>query len=166
MDGKFWLILIILLGLAATFAAGCKIFSDRKVPSKVIVAENVQLSEKWLEISPTPPLKANAQIHFIGLKLNNSQGNVVTGYANDDNTKLRLDNGGELVIHIELINENGESISLYPNGIGEYVEFGKRTVNNVPNSSYFLPGEKFTKLRLQSDKELQISEIVWAEFEF
>lgn len=161
MENRLWIILGIAVFLTIVVAAGCRVFTSRKAPEKKVIAENVELNKEWLEITPKQTLNATTRIHFVGLKLPN-----ISGYADDKQTKLKLVDGSEVSIEIELIDNGGVSSRLFPNGIGEYVDFGKRTVNDVPSSSYFHPGEQFTKMRLRSNKSLTVDEIVWREFEF
>lgn len=157
------LIIILLLVLTAIIGAGCKsFFSEPKPPVKVKIAENKELNQNWSEIVLTPPIEATAKIHVVALKLQN-----VKGWADENKQKLRLADGSELKIEIELIDETGGSTVLFPNGFGEYVEFGKRAVNREkPEESYFQTGQKFNKIRLRSDKPVRAEEIIWKEFEF
>jgi hypothetical protein len=157
------LIIILLLILTALIGAGCKtFFSDPKPPAKVKVAEERQLNEQWLEIVPPGLLEASAKIHFVALKLPN-----VKDWADEKKERLRLADGSDVKIEIELTDEKGGSTLLFPNGFGEYVEFGKRTVNKEkPEEAYFKTGERFSKIRLRSDKPIRAEEIIWTEFEF
>lgn len=157
------LIIILLLILAAITGAGCKtFFSNPKPPAKVKVGEGQQLNQEWLEIVSPNPLEAAAKIHFVALKLPN-----VKGWADEKKERLRLTDGSDVKIEIELIDEKGGSTVLYPNGFGEYVEFGKRAVNKEnPDEAYFKAGERFNKIRLRSDKPVKAEEIFWTEFEF
>lgn len=156
-------IIILLLVLTAIIGAGCKtFFSEPKPPARIKIADNRQLDQNWLEIVPPAPLEATAKIHFVGLKLQN-----IKGWADENKQKLRLTDGGEITIEIELIDDKGGATRLFPNGFAEYVEFGKRTENKEkPEESYFQTGQKFNKLRLRSDKPVKTEEIVWTEFEF
>lgn len=157
------LIIISLLILTAIIGVGCKtFFSEAKPPAKVKIADNKQLNPNWSEITPQSPLEATAKIHFVALKLQN-----VKGWADENKQKLRLTDGSELTIEIELIDEKGGATVLFPNGFGEYVEFGKRAENREnPEESYFQNGKKFNKIRLRSDKSVIAEEILWTEFEF
>ena len=157
------LVIILLLILTAIIGAGCKtFFSERKPPAKIKIAENKDLNQNWTEIVPPTPMEATAKIHVVALKLPN-----VKGWADENKQKLRLADGSELKIEVELIDETGGSTVLFPNGFGEYVEFGKRAVNKEkPEESYFRTGQKFNKIRLRSDKPVRAEEIIWTEFEF
>jgi hypothetical protein len=156
-------LLIIICLLIIFVFAGCKaIFSDRKPPEKIKIADKTQLNENWVEITPSPPLTAIAKIHFIGLKLKN-----VKGWADESERKILFNDGRVINIEVELIDENDRSTFLFPNGFAELVEFGKRVENKKnTDESFFRKGEKFNKIRLRSDKPIEAEEIVWMEFEY
>ncbi len=157
------LVIISLLILTAIAGAGCKtFFSERKPPVKVKIAENKQIDQNWSEITPQTPLEATAKIHVVALKLEN-----VKGWADENKQKIRLTDGTEITMEIELLDEKGGVTVLFPNGFGEYAEFGKRAKNREkPEESYFQSGEKFNRIRLRSDKPVIAKEILWTEFEF
>ena len=158
-----WLFIILLLIFTAITGAGCKtFFPEAKPPAKVKIAENKQLDQNWQEIVPPAPLEATAKYHIVALKLQN-----IKGWADENKQALRLTDGGELTVEIELIDEKGGTTLLFPNGFGEYVEFGKRAQNRTkPEEATFQTGTKFSKIRLRSDKPVTAEEILWTEFEF
>jgi len=157
------LIILLLLILTAIIGAGCKtFFSEKKPPVRVKIAENRQLTENWSEITPPAPLEATAKIHVLALKIRN-----VKGWADENKQQLRLTDGSEVTIDLELVDEKGGATRLFPNGFGEYVEFGKRAENRAkPEDAYFQKGQKLSKIRLRSDKPVTAEEIIWSEFEF
>lgn len=157
------LILALLLILTAVAGAGCKtFFSERKPPAKIKIAADREINQNWQEIIPPVPLEATAKIHVLALKLRG-----VTGWADEKQEKLRLADGGEATVEVELIDEKGVATALYPNGFGAYVEFGKRAKNKEnTDEAYFQIGNKFGKIRLRSDKPVKAEEILWTEFEF
>lgn len=147
--------------LMSILSIGCGTFlSDRK-PPKVEIARHKQLTSSWLELDMEPPLKTTSNIHLIGLKLKD-----VKGWADEDHKKIRLADGSDLQIDVELIDVNGNPIPLFVNGIGEYVEFGKRSWKKDSQEPDFQLGETFNKVRLRSSKPVDVEEIVWIEFEF
>ncbi len=158
-----WLIIFILGMIAALFGVGCKVFFGERPISKVRkIADNFQISSDWIEITPQPPIEAKVKIQYIGLKLDN-----IKGWKDESHETLWLNNGDELKIEIELIDEKGNVTSLLPNGIGEFVEFGKRTKNKENlEDAYFQIGTNFYKIRLRSSKQILVDEIIWGEFEF
>lgn len=158
-----WLIIFILAMLVILFGVGCKVFFAEHSPSKMRkIANNIQISEDWTEITPQPLVKATTKIQYIGLKLDN-----IKGWKDDAHETLQLNNGDELKIEIELVDEKGNITSLFPNGIGEFIEFGKRTKSKENlEDAYFQTGTNFYKIRLRSSKQILVSEIVWGEFEF
>jgi len=160
---SIWLVIILSVVLLVIIGTGCKsFFSEPKMPEKIKIAEKKQLNETWLEIVPQTPLETTTKIHFIGLKLKN-----IKSWADENKQKLLLTDGSEIKIEVELIDENGRSTSLFPNGFSELVEFGKRVENKEkPEESYFQTGTKFNKIRLRSDRPIEVEEIVWMEFEF
>ena len=157
------LVILLLLILTAVAGAGCRtFFSERKPPAKIKIAADRELNQNWQEIVPSAPLEATAKIHVVAMKLRG-----VTGWADEKQEKLRLTDGSEATVEIELIDENGVATALFPNGFGEYVEFGKRAKNKEnTDEAYFQIGSKFTKIRLRSDKPIKAEEILWTEFEF
>lgn len=157
------LIILLLLILTAIAGAGCKtFFSERKPPAKIKIATDKEINQNWQEIIPPTPLEATAKIHVVALKLPNA-----AGYADTNERKIRFKDGSEATIEIELIDEKGGATALFPNGFGEYVEFGKRAKNKEnPDEAYFQIGSKFTKIRLRSEKSVKADEILWTEFEF
>lgn len=112
-----WLIIFILGMLVILFCGGCKVFFAERSTSKMRkIADNIQISEYWTEITPQPPVKVTTKIQYIGLKLDN-----IKGWKDDSHETLQLNNGDELKIEIELVDEKGSITSLLPNGIGEFV---------------------------------------------
>ena len=158
-----WLIIFILGMLVILFCAGCKTFFAERSTSKTRkIADTIQIKEDWSEITMQPPVTATTKIQYVGLKLDN-----VKGWKNDSHETLQLNNGDELKIEIELVDEKGNITSLFPNGIGEFIEFGKRTKNKENlEDAYFQTGTNFYKIRLRSSKQILVNEIVWGEFEF
>ena len=158
-----WLIIGLLLILIAIFGVGCKtFFSNPKPLEKIKIADSVQLNQNWLELKLEKPLEVTDKHQIVGLKINN-----VKKWANDKQTKLLLADESQLLIEIELIDENENSTFLSPNGFTDYIEFGKRTkdFDNVENANFII-GTKFQKIRLRSDKNIVIEEIIWTEFRF
>lgn len=157
------LIILLLLILTVIIGTSCKtFFSERKAPAKIKIAADRELNQNWQEIIPPAPLVATAKIHVVAMKLRG-----VTGWADGKEQKLRLTDGSEVTVEIELIDEKGVATALFPNGFGEYVEFGKRAKNREnPEEAYFRIGNKFDKIRLRSDKPVRAEEILWTEFEF
>jgi len=95
------IIVLLPLILTAITGAGCKtFFSEPKPPARIKIADSKQLDQDWLEITPPSPLKATAKIHTVGLKLKN-----IKGWADENQQKLRLTDGSEIKIEIELIDE-------------------------------------------------------------
>lgn len=152
-----------LIWICTIFGLACNSLSSKQSSDNVRkIADKTTLNENWLEISPVPPLEATDRIFFISLKIKD-----VKARAGKENTVLELNNGDILTIEVELIDENGQPVKLFLNGIGEFVEFGKRSENkeNIEDS-YFQKGAKFNKLRVRSNKPVTAEEIVWAKFEF
>lgn len=147
--------------LTNILSIGCGTFFSERKPPKVEIARHKQLTDSWLELDTAPPLKTTANIHLIGLKM---QG--VKGWADEDHTKIRLADSSDLQIDVELIDVNGNAVPLFVNGIGQYVEFGKRSLKKDSREPDFQIGETFNKVRLRSSKPVDVEEIVWMEFEF
>jgi hypothetical protein len=140
---------------------GCGTFFSERKPPKVEIARHKHLTIDWLVLDTEPPLRTTANIHLIGLKLND-----VKGWADEDHKKIQLTDGSDLQIDVELIDINGNPIPLFVNGIGEYVEFGKRSQKEDSEGPDFQLGETFNNVRLRSSKPVDVEEIVWMEFEF
>lgn len=157
------LIFIGLLFFTALSGAGCRtLFRDAEPAAKIKIAARTELNQNWTEIAPPAPLAATGKIHFVALKLNNAQ-----GWADGNKQKIRFADGSDVEIEIELIDEKGGATALFPNGFGEFVEFGKRAADReTPGEAYFQTGQRFSRLRLRSDKPVTAEEIVWTEFEF
>ena len=157
------LIIFLLLVLTAIVGAGCRtLFSEKKPPAKIKIAADREINQNWQEIALPAPLEATAKMHIVALKLRDT-----AGYADEKEQKIRLKDGSETRIEIELTDEKGNVTTLFPNGFGEYVEFGKRAKNkDNPEEANFQIGSKFTKIRLRSDKPVKADEILWTEFEF
>jgi hypothetical protein len=158
------LIIVLLLVSASLFGAGCKTFFSEATPPAIIkIAGDVRLNQNWREIALPAPLEARAKIHLIALKLPGAK-----GWADENKRKIRLADEGEATIEVELIDEKGIATPLFPNGFGNgFVEFGKRAENKEkPEESYFQAGQKFSRIRLRTDRTVTAEEIVWTEFEF
>ncbi|MBK8148830.1 MAG: hypothetical protein IPN69_05255 [Acidobacteria bacterium] len=154
---------VLVLAQMAFFGAGCRSLLTQPPPlPRTTVARSVRLGEAWLEITPVQPLEATARIHFLGLRMAKAK-----GWADDARKRIRFEDGREIEIDVALVAENGTETRLYPNGFAELVEFGKRAENreNVEDAD-FQKGVRFTKIRLRSDKPVEIEEVVWMEFEF
>ena len=105
------LIILLLLILTAAAGAGCKtFFSERKPPAKIKVAADREIDQNWQEIVPPAPLEATAKIHVLAMKLRGA-----TGWADDKQEKLRLADGSEATVEVELIDETGGATALFPN---------------------------------------------------
>jgi hypothetical protein len=153
----------ILLLIIVVISIGChSFFSNPSPPTQRKIAENVQINTQWTQIKPEPPLKTVNKIQFIGLKIDN-----IKTWKDENQEKLLLENGTELTIDIQLIDAEGKITTLFPNGLGEFIEFGKRTEDKSKiEDAYFEIGENFTEIRLRSDKQILTKEIIWSEFRF
>lgn len=148
--------------LIGMLGAGCGvIFSDRKPTPKLKIALNKRLHSEWTVLVPDPPLTTTADIHLIGLKLKGVQ-----GWADEDHKIIRLKDGSDIQIEVDMVDDKGISTRLYPNGIGEYLEFGKRSEIKGARGPDFQPGETFNKIMFRSSKPIDVEEVVWMEFEF
>jgi hypothetical protein len=158
-----FIILLLLILTAAGGGAGCKtFFPEKKPPVKIKIANDREINQNWQEITPPEPLKATAKMHVVALKLRDA-----AGWTDEKERRIRFKDGSETKIEIELIDEKGGVTTLFPNGFGEYVEFGKRAENKEnPDEAYFQIGSRFTKIRLRSERSVKADEILWTEFEF
>lgn len=153
----------ILILIIVVIAIGChSFFSNPSPPTQRKIAENIPINTQWTQIKPEPPLKSVNKIQFIGLKIDN-----IKGWKDSNQEKLLLEDGAELMIEIRLIDEKGKVTTLFPNGIGEFIEFGKRAEDKSKiEDAYFEIGENFNEIRLRSDKQIFVKEIIWSEFKF
>jgi hypothetical protein len=153
----------ILILITIVIAVGCRsFFSNPSPPAQRKIAGNVKINSEWEKIIPDTSLEAVNKIQFIGLKIDN-----LKGWKDSEQEQLLLNDGTELTIEVQLIDEKGQITNLYPNGISEFAEFGKRTKDKTRiEDSYFQVGEKFKEIRIRSDKQILVKEIVWSEFKF
>lgn len=149
------------LMMAAVSGPGCRFQAGPKGPRRT-VAGTVRVGSEWVEIDPDPPLAVTSKFQFIGLRISD-----VAGAADDRRETIRLRDGNALRVDVEIIGTDGSVTKLYPNGFAEFVEFGKRTENRTrPEEAEFRVGSKLTKIRLRSDKVVDIQEVVWMESGF
>ncbi len=141
---------------------GCRVQTGPGDAPLRTVAGKVGVGPEWVEIDPVPPLEATSRFQFIGLRIPD-----VAGTADDRRETIRLRDGSQLRIDLEIVGTDGNVTRLYPNGFAERVEFGKRTENRTrPEEAEFRVGSKFSKIRLRSDKVIEIQEVVWMESGF
>jgi hypothetical protein len=142
------------------FMTNCRLKSDSS--SLRIVAENVTVNQTWLEIPLTEPLVAKDKLYILGLELKN-----VKSLPGSNGSTLNLADGTTLQLEVELVNAKNETTKLYPTGITEFVEFGKKTFDQSKiEDAYFKPGEEFSKIRIRCDKEISSGKIIWTKFDF
>jgi hypothetical protein len=144
------------------FGIGCQsLFKEPKGGSVQKISNKINLGSDWVEFSPQPPIEATKSLCYIGLKISN-----VKGWGDANNETIALTDGSQLKIEIELINEKGQSTFLFPVGLAEFVEFGKRAKNrdNIQDA-YFIKGEKFSKIRIKANQSLIVDEVIWSELE-
>jgi hypothetical protein len=142
------------------FMTNCSLKSDSS--SLRIVAENVTVNQKWLEITLTEPLVAKDKLYILGLELKN-----VKNLLDNNSSTLKLIDGTNLQLEVELVNSKNETTKLYPTGITGFVEFGKKTFDQSKiEDAYFKPGEEFSKIRIRCDKEISLDKIIWTKFDF
>lgn len=153
----------ILILIIVVIAIGChSFFSNPSPPTQRKIAKNVQINTQWTQIKPEPPLESVNKIQFIGLKIDN-----IKTWKDENQEKLLLENGAELTIEIQLIDAKGKITTLFPNGLGEFIEFGKRTKDKSKiEDAYFEIGENFNEIRIRSDTQILAKEIIWSEFQF
>lgn len=144
------------------FEIGCQSLPQRQNGGGVRkISDQINLGSDWVEFSPQPPIEATKTLCYIGLKISN-----VKGWGDANNETIALTDGSQLKIEIELINEKGKSTFLFPVGLAEFVEFGKRAKNkDIIQDAYFIKGEKFSKIRIKTNQPLIVDEIIWSELE-
>jgi hypothetical protein len=141
--------------------SGCGWSGPQRTPLRQSVAGRVAVGSEWTEVAPPQPIAATSRFHFLGLRIANA-----SGWADDRREAIRFSDGKAVRIEIELVEADGNVTKLYPNGFAELVEFGKRTENrDRPEEAEFRVGSKFAKVRLRSDKSVDIQELVWMEFD-
>jgi hypothetical protein len=152
-----------LLVLTAIVFLGYRLFSN-KIPKARQFAEKIELDSTWKEINVNPPLEAKTEIQVVGLKIENVKGRVSNGTE-----KLLLQDGSEILIEVQLIDENNQSFDLYPVGIGKYVEFGLKAKGQNKNGkavgeTAFRLGSQFPKIKIRSDKKVFVETAVWDDY--
>jgi hypothetical protein len=149
--------LLIGLYLVVFFTLCCRL-----QPAETVLSGNIIVNSEWIELVPKEPLVATTALHIIGLSVKN-----VKTWSNDTRISLKLDDDSELSFDIELVGENGEITKLYPNSIAKFIEFGKRTFDKTKiDDAYFKNGEKFSKVRIRSNKQVSVEQVIWAKFDF
>lgn len=149
--------------LVTLAGAGCRILTEpARPPVRQKVAERIAVGPEWVEIVPDRPLEATSRSHMLGLRVADA-----SGWADERRESIRLRDGAAMRIEVELVETDGSVTRLYPNGFSDLVEFGKRADDRSrPDTAAFRTGSKFAKVRLRSDKAVDIRELLWMEFDF
>lgn len=135
-----------------------------ELPDKRELKGAVEIGNEWIEIKPDPPLESSQQFQYVGLKLSG-----VKDWDEKDKRKILLDDGSSVLIEVELSDERGNTYSLVPNRIGQYVEFGKDKsdvpLSAPPSTEPDFPQDRvYTKVRTRSERTIKCEEIIWGAY--
>ena len=129
-------------------------YSVKAMHRKQTVAENVQITSDWLEITPENPLEATKQVQKIMLS--------IEGYEHDieknDFGNIKLADGTNINPEVQIVDENGKIYQLLD---------GMRLGNDVgftPNQD-FQKKMTFKSVRIRSNKSFRCQKIYWYDYD-
>lgn len=155
ISGVFLLVVVLVGGFYAFF-----IYSVKNMHKRQLVAENVQITSKWLEITPEKALEPT--------KLGQTVQLLIEGYEHDihknDFSNIQLKDGTYIKPEVEIVDENGKIYQLTDgerngNLIGFYPD------KKIHGTSSFPKDVNYKTIRIRSDKPFRIEKIYWNDYD-
>ncbi len=169
MSKAFTAVIVIvgLIGLFAIVYFAAPIFLDKafekalnSMHKKTIVAENVQITDDWTEITSDNPLEPTKMVQKVQL--------LIEGYKHDihnsDFGNITLSDGTKINPEIEIVDESGKVYKLKDSQrVGDLVGF---SVDEKLHGSHSFPKDvTYKAIRIRSDKPFQCKKIIWYDYD-
>jgi hypothetical protein len=119
------------------------------------IANDLDISGDWVELTPHPPLKATRHVHQLTV--------LVDGYhrnPDDHPFQLHLPDGTTANLEVVIVDEGGESFRLRPTVCASSGVGYKRPHAPRPRRP---GGISYTKVRMRSDKPFRASKVIWVD---
>jgi hypothetical protein len=123
---------------------------------KQTLAENIQVSSEWTEITPEKPLQGTEQIQRVMLSIEDYE----SMSDDSDAGNIKLKNGTEINPEIQIVDENGKVYELRAIGLrnGDVVFSLEKGL---------LPRDvTYKNVGIRSDKPFPAREIYWYDYSF
>lgn len=156
---------VILAGLFLTSVLGLGfyvwfIYSVKAMHKKQTVAENIQVTSDWLEVSLEKPLKTTKQVQKVMLSIEGYK----SDYRNNDFGNIKLADGTSINPEIQVVDESDKIYELRD---------GTRTGNDVgfyPNKeihgTHSFPNDvTYKTIKIRSDKPFLCKRIYWYDYD-
>lgn len=168
MNKKF-IAATVILGLIILFVAGfyvIPVFIDKafekamnSMHKKQIVAENVQITNEWTEITSEKPLEPTKLVQEVQL--------LIKGYKSDigkpDFGNITLTDGTKIKPEVEIVDENGKSYQLKDgHRVDNFVGFS--VDDKIHGSSEFPKNVSYKIILIRSDKPF-LRKIIWYDYD-
>ena len=123
---------------------------------KQTIAENVQVTTEWTEITSEQLLEPTKQVQKVQLLIKNYKDDI----QNPDYGNIMLSDGTKVKPEIEIIDENGKVYKLKDGSRnGDSIGF---SVDKKSHGSYSFPKDvKYKTIRIRSDEPFQCEKIIW-----
>lgn len=150
-----FLIVILVSSFYALF-----MYSVIKMYKKQQVAENVQVTSEWFEITPEQPLKITKQVQSVQL--------LIEGYKHDvhkdDFGNIQLTDGTYINPEVEIVDENGKTYQLKDGRrSGDLIGFSPN--KEIHGTPYFTKDVTYKTIRIRSDKTFICKKIIWYDYD-
>lgn len=167
---KAFIAATVILGLIGLFAIGyyvVPVFVDKafekvlnSMHKKQIVAENVQITNEWTEITSENPLKPTKLVQEVQLLINGYEREI----GNPDFGHITLTDGTKITPEVEIVDENGKSYKLKDgHRVDNFVGF---SVDDKIHGSFEFPKNVSYKIiRIRSDKPFFCEKIIWYDYD-
>ena len=149
------LVAFALVALGALYVCVSILYWRRNKQRNREVANDLDISGDWVEVTPRPPLKATRHVQHLTV--------LVDGYNStpgDHPFKLHLPDGATANLEVVIVAEGGESFRLRPTvyapgGVGYARPRAARP--RAPG------GTSYAKVRMRSDKPFRASKVIWVD---
>lgn len=149
------LIAIIVFGFYAFFT-----YSVKEMHGKQTVAENVQVTDEWSEITSEQLLEPTKQVQNVQLLIKNYKYDI----QNSDFGNIKLSDGTKIKPEIEVTDENGKVYKLKESSrLGDLIGF---SVDEKFHGSHTFPKDvKYKTIRIRGDEPFQCEKIIWYDYD-
>ncbi len=149
-------------GFYAVFVYSVKAINEsvRSMHRKQTVAENVQVTTEWTEITSEQLLEPTKRVQKVQLLIKNYKDDI----QNPDYGNITLSDGTKVKPEIEIIDENGKVYKLKEGSRnGDLIGF---SVDEKSHGSPSFPKDvKYKTIRIRSDEPFQSEKIIWYDYD-
>lgn len=151
------------LSITAIFIFGSYaffVYSVKAMHKKQTIAENIQITADWQEITPEQPLKPTKQVQRIMLSIEGYESKI----ERNDFGNIKLADGKNINPEIQIVDENGKVYKLKNSSrLGNDVGFSPIEENG---ENFQLPRDLSYKIvKIRSDKPFRCKKIYWYDYD-